>query len=59
MGPENKYEFSITWRADGNKKSPQAVRPFPGDTPLGDMPEGTLRTILKQAGIEPETFLGK
>lgn len=24
----------------------------------GDMPEGTLRAILKQAGIEPEKFLG-
>ncbi|MDP2430616.1 MAG: type II toxin-antitoxin system HicA family toxin [Pseudomonadota bacterium] len=23
----------------------------------GDMPEGTLRVILKQAGIETETFL--
>ena len=23
----------------------------------GDMPEGTLRAILKQAGIEPEEFL--
>jgi predicted RNA binding protein YcfA (HicA-like mRNA interferase family) len=23
----------------------------------GDMPEGTLRAILKQAGIEPEDFL--
>ncbi len=23
----------------------------------GDMPEGTLRAILKQAGIEPESFL--
>jgi predicted RNA binding protein YcfA (HicA-like mRNA interferase family) len=23
----------------------------------GDMPEGTLRAILKQAGIEPEQFL--
>ena len=23
----------------------------------GDMPEGTLRAILKQAGIEPENFL--
>lgn len=23
----------------------------------GDMPEGTLRAILKQAGIEPEMFL--
>ncbi|MEH2300670.1 MAG: type II toxin-antitoxin system HicA family toxin [Nostoc sp.] len=22
----------------------------------GDMPEGTLRAILKQAGIEPEDF---
>lgn len=25
----------------------------------GDMPEGTLRAILKQAGIEPERFLMK
>lgn len=23
----------------------------------GDMPEGTLRAILKQAGIDPEEFL--
>jgi predicted RNA binding protein YcfA (HicA-like mRNA interferase family) len=25
----------------------------------GDMPEGTLRAILKQAGIEPDEFLQK
>jgi predicted RNA binding protein YcfA (HicA-like mRNA interferase family) len=25
----------------------------------GDMPEGTLRAILKQAGIEPEDFIKK
>jgi predicted RNA binding protein YcfA (HicA-like mRNA interferase family) len=25
----------------------------------GDMPEGTLRAILKQAGISPEDFLQK
>ncbi|MBC6429384.1 type II toxin-antitoxin system HicA family toxin [Nostoc sp. HG1] len=25
----------------------------------GDMPEGTLRAILKQAGIEPEDFLNR
>ena len=25
----------------------------------GDMPEGTLRAILKQAGIEPEMFVEK
>jgi predicted RNA binding protein YcfA (HicA-like mRNA interferase family) len=25
----------------------------------GDMPEGTLRAILKQAGIDVETFLQK
>ena len=25
----------------------------------GDMPEGTLRAILKQTGIETEEFLGK
>ena len=24
---------------------------------IGDTPEGTLRAILKQAGIEPEMFL--
>lgn len=25
----------------------------------GDMPEGTLRAILKQAGISPEEFLNR
>ncbi len=25
----------------------------------GDMPEGTLRAILRQAGIDPESFLKK
>ena len=25
----------------------------------GDMPEGTLRAILKQAGVAPEAFLHK
>lgn len=25
----------------------------------GDMPEGTLRAILKQADVDPEEFLGK
>jgi predicted RNA binding protein YcfA (HicA-like mRNA interferase family) len=25
----------------------------------GDMPEGTLRAILKQAGVEPDEFLEK
>ncbi|WP_363161664.1 type II toxin-antitoxin system HicA family toxin [Thiobacillus sp.] len=25
----------------------------------GDMPEGTLRAILKQTGVEVEAFLGK
>jgi len=25
----------------------------------GDMPEGTLRAILRQAGIEPDKFLKK
>ncbi|PIE73642.1 MAG: addiction module toxin, HicA family, partial [Deltaproteobacteria bacterium] len=25
----------------------------------GDMPEGTLRAILKQAGISPDDFLNK
>jgi predicted RNA binding protein YcfA (HicA-like mRNA interferase family) len=26
---------------------------------LGNMPEGTLRAILRQAGIEPDEFLKK
>ena len=25
----------------------------------GDMPEGTLRAILKQSGVEPDAFLEK
>ena len=25
----------------------------------GDMPEGTLRAILKQSGVEPDVFLEK
>lgn len=25
----------------------------------GDMPEGTLRAILKQAGVEPDRFIQK
>ena len=25
----------------------------------GDMPEGSLRAVLKQAGIAPDVFLGK
>jgi predicted RNA binding protein YcfA (HicA-like mRNA interferase family) len=24
----------------------------------GDMPEGTLRAILKQAAVDPDTFIG-
>ena len=27
--------------------------------PPGDMPEGTLRAILKQAGVDAEVFLSK
>ena len=25
----------------------------------GDMPDGTLRAILRQAGVEPESFLAR
>ena len=25
---------------------------------VGDMPEGTLRSILRQAGVSPDDFLG-
>jgi hypothetical protein len=36
-------------------KPPAVTRPgIPGD-----MPEGTLRVILKQAGVEPDLFLQK
>ena len=36
---------------------PQANRYTTIPNHPGDMPEGTLRAILKQAGIEPEAFL--
>jgi hypothetical protein len=30
---------------------------LPFQITLGEMPDGTLRAILKQAGIDPEDFL--
>jgi len=37
--------------------SPSANRYTTVPNHPGDMPEGTLRAILRQAGIDPETFL--
>jgi predicted RNA binding protein YcfA (HicA-like mRNA interferase family) len=37
--------------------SPRANRYTTVPNHPGDMPEGTLRAILKQAGLEPEDFL--
>lgn len=39
--------------------NPETIRYTTIPNHPGDMPEGTLRAILKQAGIEPEEFLKK
>ena len=46
-GSHEIWRTSVTWRFT-------TVPNYPGD-----MPEGTLRAILKQAGIEPDDFLEK
>lgn len=38
--------------------SPATARYTTVPNHAGDMPEGTLRAILRQAGIEPDEFLG-
>jgi predicted RNA binding protein YcfA (HicA-like mRNA interferase family) len=39
-------------------RNPQTGRFTTVPNHAGDMPEGTLRAILKQAGVSPEEFLG-
>jgi hypothetical protein len=41
----------------GITQSPGNLLPFPNHT--GDMPEGTVNAILKQAGIDIDDFLLK
>jgi predicted RNA binding protein YcfA (HicA-like mRNA interferase family) len=50
------------WRAAGSHEiwfNPALNRYTTIPNHPGDMPEGTLRAILKQAGISTETFLNK
>jgi predicted RNA binding protein YcfA (HicA-like mRNA interferase family) len=57
-----KFGFSFYRQAAGSheiwyNKMTGRYTTIPNHT--GDMPEGTLRAILKQAGIEPDDFLRK
>jgi predicted RNA binding protein YcfA (HicA-like mRNA interferase family) len=54
------FGFEFDRQAAGSHEiwfSPNANRYTTIPNHPGDMPEGTLRAILKQAGVEPEDFL--
>ncbi|MCR4299657.1 MAG: type II toxin-antitoxin system HicA family toxin [Gallionella sp.] len=55
--------FEFDRRAAGSHEiwfNPEKHRRYPTlPNHPGDMPEGTLRAILRQVGIEPEIFLKK
>ncbi len=56
------FGFQFDRQAAGSHEiwyNPQSRRYTTIPNHPGDMPEGTLRAILKQAGIEPEKFLKK
>lgn len=42
----------IWWKSETNRFTTIPNHP-------GDMPEGTLRAILKQCGVSPDEFLGR
>ncbi len=55
-----RFEFEFDRQAAGSHEiwyNPKTNRYTTIPNHPGDMPEGTLRTILKQAGITPEDFL--
>ena len=55
-----KFGFAFGRHAAGSHEiwfNPDANRFTTVPNHPGDMPEGTLRAILKQAGIEPDDFL--
>ena len=54
------FGFTFDREAAGSHEiwyNPQTERYTTTPNHPGDMPEGTLRAILKQAGITPEEFL--
>jgi len=54
------FGFEFYRQAAGSHEiwyNPQTNRFTTVPNHLGDMPEGTLRAILKQAGIQPDDFL--
>jgi predicted RNA binding protein YcfA (HicA-like mRNA interferase family) len=56
------FGFSLLRNAAGSHEiwyNPTSRRYTTVPNHRGDMPEGTLRAILKQAEIEPEDFLTK
>jgi len=56
------FEFEFDRQASGSHElwyNKQTDRYTTIPNHPGDMPEGTLRAILKQAGIEPDDFLKK
>jgi hypothetical protein len=53
--PARRWKIGKLWR--GKVYAPTTHRYTPIPNHPGDMPEGTLCAILKQAGIEREDFL--
>jgi predicted RNA binding protein YcfA (HicA-like mRNA interferase family) len=56
-----KFDFEFYRQAAGSHEiwyNPQTNRFTTIPNHAGDMPEGTLRAILKQAGIDADAFLG-
>ncbi|MBU6422221.1 MAG: type II toxin-antitoxin system HicA family toxin [Gammaproteobacteria bacterium] len=54
------FDFQFDRQAAGSHEiwfNPQTHRYTTIPNHPGDMPEGTLRAILRQAGIEPDEFL--
>nr|VFK21487.1 MAG: Predicted RNA binding protein YcfA, dsRBD-like fold, HicA-like mRNA interferase family [Candidatus Kentron sp. LPFa]VFK34964.1 MAG: Predicted RNA binding protein YcfA, dsRBD-like fold, HicA-like mRNA interferase family [Candidatus Kentron sp. LPFa] len=57
-----KFGFSFDRQAAGSHEiwyNPETDRYTTIPNHSGDMPEGTLRAILKQAGISPDEFLAQ
>nr|VFJ57799.1 MAG: Predicted RNA binding protein YcfA, dsRBD-like fold, HicA-like mRNA interferase family [Candidatus Kentron sp. DK]VFJ59293.1 MAG: Predicted RNA binding protein YcfA, dsRBD-like fold, HicA-like mRNA interferase family [Candidatus Kentron sp. DK] len=57
-----RFGFSFNRQAAGSHEiwyNPETDRYTTIPNHSGDMPEGTLRAILKQAGISPEEFLAQ
>ena len=57
-----RFEFEFLRQAAGSHEiwyNPKTNRYTTIPNHPGDMPEGTLRVILKQAGIDPNSFLRK